>query len=217
VQVPPRLGQVEPLAVQALPTQQPPLLQLSPAQQTSPGVPQGEHVPVPLPRQMVPAELQAWLAQQGCPLPPQARQVPLLQIEVEDEQVLPEQHASPGAPQVGTAASTAPASTALVRVAVAVVVEVVVGAVVEVTVLDCVRVLVVLAVAVVDGVVVDVAVVVCVRVLLVVAVAVLVEIGTSTDPASEARTSEAPESRPRPGADSVLLPQPRATAAATHK
>jgi hypothetical protein len=96
-QVPPKVGQVEPAAEQALPTQQPPPLQTPPEQQPLPGSPHAEHVPVPVlaPVHTVPVSLHARFAQHISPLLPQARHTPALQTEAAAEQVLPVQQVSP--------------------------------------------------------------------------------------------------------------------------
>lgn len=135
--------------MQALFTQQPPPEQALPGQHAFPGAPHGTQVPAPLPLHTVALALQVRLAQQGWPLPPQARQIPPLHTDELARQVSPAQQASPRAPQA-SGASAPPPSTVAVRVAVEVAVAVPV--VVEVGVPVAVAVVVVVAVAVLVGV-----------------------------------------------------------------
>jgi hypothetical protein len=144
---------VDPAPVQALFTQQPPPEQALPGQHAFPGAPHGTQVPAPLPLHTVALALQVRLAQQGWPLPPQARQIPPLHTDELARQVSPAQQASPRAPQA-SGASAPPPSTVAVRVAVevAVAVPVVVEVGVSVAVAVAVAVVVVVAVAVLVGV-----------------------------------------------------------------
>ena len=76
VQVPPKLGQVDPAAVQRLSTQQPPDAQALPLQHASPAPPHGVQFPL-LPHTRLAAP-QARFAQQLSPLLPHGRQRPPL-------------------------------------------------------------------------------------------------------------------------------------------
>jgi len=96
-QVPPIPGHVLPEAVQVLVTQQPPPVQVSPAQQASPAAPQAEQTPAPFPVHTNPVE-HARPAQHASPPAPHAAHTPApLQI-APALQVLPPQHAWPAAP-----------------------------------------------------------------------------------------------------------------------
>jgi hypothetical protein len=170
LQIPPKLGQVEPAPVQTLFTQQPPLPQLPPAQQASPAAPQGRQMPL---LHTDAAAVHVFPVQQASPSAPQV----------------------PGGASGGPASTTwvrvdvAVLVAVVVGVPVAVLVGVVVAVAVCVGVLVAVVVCVGVDVAVVVGVPVAVlvgvvvAVVVCVTVDVAVVVGVPVAAGASLPPA----------------------------------
>jgi hypothetical protein len=94
---PPIVGQVTPLAVQTLFTQQPPLAQVLAAQHGWLGPPHCAQMPVPLPVQ-ISFGLHTRPVQQAWPDPPQSRQMPATHDPALQE--LPGQQAALSAPQL---------------------------------------------------------------------------------------------------------------------